>query len=155
MIDPSALANAEARFWSKVRLHPTECWLWQASTTSGPMSYGTFWIDGRSELAHRVGWSMVNGSIPVGIDILHSCDTPLCIRPSHWFPGTRAQNNLDRDRKGRQARGESNGRAKLKLADVIAIRASNEKHAVIAAHYGLSYDYINAIKSGKRWSHAK
>jgi len=45
-------------------------------------------------------------------NVCHHCDTPLCIRPRHLFPGTDQDNMQDATRKGRvfKAFGERNGR---------------------------------------------
>jgi hypothetical protein len=52
-----------------------------------------------------VSWKMANGPIPDGLWVLHRCDNRRCVNPAHLFLGTVYENNLDRDRKGRQARG--------------------------------------------------
>lgn len=56
------------------------------------------------EYAHRFSWSLVNGPIPVGINILHDCpggDMPLCVRPDHLWDGTHIDNMQDMIEKGR------------------------------------------------------
>src|SRR5260370_14664089 len=54
--------------------------------------------------------------------VLHRCDNPPCVRPDHLQIGTQDENIEDRDRKGRQARGERVGGAKLDLVKVREIR---------------------------------
>jgi hypothetical protein len=51
--------------------------------------------------AHRVAYALFVGPIPEGMSILHSCDNPPCVNPEHLGPGTRGQNNKDRDLRGR------------------------------------------------------
>lgn len=38
---------------------------------------------------------------PEGICVLHTCDTPGCVRPSHLWLGTQLENIADRESKGR------------------------------------------------------
>lgn len=102
----------EDRFWAKVTKGPG-CWIWTASSRN---IYGRIRLGGRltgHEGAHRVAWKLANGPIPDGMDVLHHCDTPLCVRTEpddqwpdgHLFVGTAADNNADRDAKGRTSRG--------------------------------------------------
>lgn len=92
------------RFWSKVRIGDG-CWEWQA--TRLPRGYGQFQfkLDGgkwRHHGAHRVAWMLERGPIPPGVQVCHRCDNPRCVRPSHLFLGTAADNVRDMDRKGRR-----------------------------------------------------
>ena len=76
------------------------CWVWIGAKTNG---YGVICIGGtKTRQAHRVSWELENGPIPDGMCVCHHCDNPSCVRPDHLFLGTRADNNRDRDAKGRQ-----------------------------------------------------
>jgi hypothetical protein len=89
------------RFWSKVKIQSGQkCWLWQGCTSNG---YGQIRPGGYQpcQYAHRVAWELAYGPIPDGLDVLHKCDTPRCVRPSHLFLGTPLDNAIDRDIKGR------------------------------------------------------
>ena len=61
--------------------------------------YGRFKRDGRTQQAHRIAW----GDVPDGMDVLHHCDNPPCVRRSHLFLGTNSDNVTDMLAKGRQA----------------------------------------------------
>lgn len=51
--------------------------------------------------AHRLAYLCWRGAIADGLHVLHSCDTPLCINPSHLWLGTNGDNIQDGIRKGR------------------------------------------------------
>lgn len=94
--------SVETRFWEKV--HKAEgCWLW-TGCTNGPKGYGMFWhgAHGRKILAHRFSFELAMGRISNEICVLHRCDTPLCVNPSHLFLGTIADNVADMIAKDRK-----------------------------------------------------
>jgi hypothetical protein len=154
------------RFWSKVDASG-DCWLWTAAKAR--FGYGYFY-DGKPALAHRVAFARARGPIPAGLCVLHRCDNPPCVNPDHLWLGTRADNNADRDAKGRDRRatgdrnasrkypelyrGERNGRARLTAANVSAIRArlaTGEKQVSLAAEFGVCKQTINCIALGETW----
>ena len=92
------------RFWSKVRKLST-CWEWISG--KHPYGYGMMRFRHSKELAHRVSWVIHNGAIRNNLCVLHRCDNPSCVRPSHLFLGTRTDNAIDRVRKGRSACGDT------------------------------------------------
>jgi len=90
------------RFWSKVR-KAKGCWVWQAG--GHKFGYGEFHLGGGSNYvrAHRFSWVLANERpVPKGMSVLHRCDNPLCVRPSHLFLGSQRDNVLDMVQKGRQ-----------------------------------------------------
>lgn len=140
------------RFWEKVD-KTDSCWLWTAATNR--KGYGIFSVARMTcALAHRVSWKLEHGSDPVGV-LLHTCDTPNCVRPSHLVDGTIEQNNKDMAAKGRAARrpGELAPWAVLKQHQVDRIRAmkGTVRQVDLAAEYGVSRSHISAIQRGKTW----
>ena len=78
-----------------------ECWMWTGPRNSD--GYGRVKDeDGRTVGAHRVAL-MLAGVDLAGFMVCHSCDEPGCVRPSHLFLGTAADNARDRNAKGRSA----------------------------------------------------
>lgn len=92
------------RFWSKVERSTDngDCWEWRACRNR--KGYGLFWESGVNRGAHRVAWEIASGPIPTGLHVLHRCDNPSCVNPSHLFLGTNLDNVRDRGAKGRTFR---------------------------------------------------
>lgn len=159
-----AATAATERVWGHVdRRGPDDCWPWTGARRVVPgFEYGTISeiIDGRRRLrpAHVVAWEAVNGPMPPGMCGLHSCDNPPCCNPAHVFPGTKGQNNADRDRKGRHRAllGSAHGRAKLTENAVASCRtrvAAGERIRDLAREFGVSRVAMTNAVRGKTWRH--
>jgi hypothetical protein len=93
------------RFWQRVA-KGDGCWEWTGKRDKN--GYGRVYLGGgrearREGFAHRVSYTIHFGPIPDGLDVLHHCDAPRCVRPDHFFLGTQTDNMRDMDAKGRRA----------------------------------------------------
>ena len=85
------------------RIHRTDaCWFWLGAADAN--GYGKLGDRDKVVYAHRVMWERENGPIPPGGVIMHTCDTPGCIRPEHLRLGTDKDNAQDMVSKGRVQR---------------------------------------------------
>jgi DNA invertase Pin-like site-specific DNA recombinase len=107
-------------------------------------------------LIHRWVWEQINGPIPKGMVIMHTCDNPPCFLYDHLRLGTQAENMADMRAKGRW-KPNPNGRRKLTVEQVAEIRAAlaaGETQQRIAERYGVWQSNISWIKRGKTWTDA-
>jgi hypothetical protein len=153
------------RFWDKVARPDNEepCWLWIGSKDK--FGYGYITSGGRHGKnlgAHRVAYELAFGMIPANMCVLHACDVPACVNPNHLFLGSRIDNNLDRDAKGRGRpnglRGSRHPRAKISEKDIPIIHArawAGEPRSQIARCYGISKAQVGSIKHGRTWKHVE
>lgn len=144
-------------FYERASLTDKGCLEWPGRKLKGKFNYGiiTKENDKGSEpfRAHRISYEIHKGPIPNGKVIMHTCDNPPCVNPLHLFPGTRGQNNRDSKEKGRNARGERQGRSKLKSKDVVEIRLSTKPQYILATKFGVNQGAISKIKKRKSWRH--
>ena len=145
------------KFWPKVNvLAPDECWRWMGAIFK-KSGYGQVWWGPKKLLAHRVSWVINKGPIPIGMNVCHHCDNPICVNPNHLFLGTTLDNIRDKMQKGRHRchRGESHANAKLTAVEVQEIRrlyATGEYYQkILAKMFGVSDGHISEIVSRHVW----
>lgn len=136
------------------------CWLWigclMRPSPANPRSfpYGTIFISGKKQLAHRFSWELHFGTIPDGMSVLHTCDNPRCVNPLHLSLGSQSENINDRDDKGRSAMGESHGFAKLTEDAVRLIRVSKPKDdKAWAEKLGVNKSTVRHARTRRTWKH--
>lgn len=113
-------------------------------------------VGGRKGRQRTIGWVRYTakyGEPAPGLVLRHTCDNPLCCNPDHLIPGTHAENVRDRVERGRSAKGERHGRAKLTTGKVRAIRVSDETDTALARRYGVDRALIAKIRARKIWTH--
>lgn len=155
-------ASVRDRFWSKVfkGAGQDDCWVWVGSGHKD--GYGWFRLGGRMHGAHRISWQIEHGWWPGDLYVLHTCDNPMCVRPSHLFLGDQTANMADMVAKGRQGaraapRGGANGNAKLTTENVLKIRelyaAGGISQERLGRLFGVTATPIGQVIRGVTWSH--
>ena len=95
--------------------------------------------------------------------VLHRCDNPACVQPTHLFLGDQYDNMADMVAKGRHRkpsdpRQHAKGRHKLTEAQVVGIKyrlRDGERHVDIAQDYGVSAATISNIKRGIAYGYVR
>ena len=137
-----------------IRNDDDHCWGWKGRTNI--KGYGFFRLGGKKRFAHRASYELHHGPIPAGAVVMHRCDNPPCTNPRHLSVGSPADNNADKHKKGRHAFGTRNGKTHLTDEIVLEIRrqyASGKRKAEIARAFGLSWNGVDSIVSGRTWGH--
>jgi hypothetical protein len=129
------------------------CWIWTGACTKD--GYGVMGIGrGKQYRAHRVAYEIFRGTIPTGMQVCHTCDTPKCINPAHLFAGTPKENTRDMLNKGRHPFPGSPKIPVEERSKIIEMRHSGMKLVEIASQYGVSFNCISEICLGKRKTRA-
>lgn len=102
--DAQVRPSVEDRFWAKVEILSSGCWIWLGATVlSKSNRYGVF--DALNEhLAHRAAYRLFKGDIPKGLHIDHLCSVTLCVNFEHLEAVTVEENNRRSRARGRHPR---------------------------------------------------
>lgn len=146
------------RFWKLVTIAgPDDCWLW---TGANDGRYGRYYYcDAECVRSSRLAYILTNDSIPEGLEVCHSCDTPKCCNPSHLFAGTHQDNMTDMVNKGRTnaPKGKRQHLARLDEEKVIEIRqmykTGKYSHLKLAHLFGVSEATIRQVVTRTTWTH--
>lgn len=149
---PSRITNL-TKILNKVRFG--KCWEWLGGKDSD--GYGIVSVRNVSKRVTRLIGALVWGWNVSGKEVCHKCDNPACLRPTHLFLGTSAENTKDRDAKGRTSKGEKHYTTSLTTADVLEIRrlwsTGKYRQWEIANKYGLSRPQVGKIVRRGSWKH--
>lgn len=148
-----------SKFWETLRKESVEgCWLYPRVHPGNGYGDHRFWVEGASVTyrAHRLAWMLARGPIAPGMVVMHRCDRRACCNPAHLELGTVTDNNRDCVRKGRAARGATQGNSKLSNTAVMEIRrrvAAGETTAAVAARFRINKTTVSRIARGRQWTH--
>lgn len=142
------------RFWRRVQ-KTDDCWLWLGGRRGD--GYGAWVYEGKQQGVHRLAYMLEVGPIPQGMVVMHSCDNPICVNPSHLSLGTPAENSADAAHKGRRLPGSRNHQAKLTEPQVISMRSLYDRgtwtQKELAHKFDVSPALVNHILNRKAWRH--
>lgn len=134
---------------------PDVCWTWNGPRDAN--GYGVITDEKRKQFrAHRIAYERAHGPIPNGKNVLHRCDNPPCVNPSHLFPGTAGDNSDDKVNKRRHAHGDTHPMRKLSAADVLQIRVDYAAHGNaggIAERHGVKAGTVYDVVYKRNWKH--
>ncbi|MEQ2025382.1 HNH endonuclease signature motif containing protein [Xenorhabdus szentirmaii] len=114
-----------------------DCWEWSGCRDG--CGYGLVSIGGVRGGAHRFSYIFSKGEIPDGMVVMHSCDNPACINPSHLSLGTHTDNMRDMIRKERHNH-------KLNKEERIKVINSGELSKTLSLKYDVSERTIRLVR---------
>lgn len=91
--------NDRENFREKYREMPGGCWEWLGCINN--KGYGRLTYKRKNKYAHRVSYEIHFGVSLTSELVLHKCDNPRCVNPSHLFLGSQKDNMQDCAKKGR------------------------------------------------------
>ncbi len=144
-------------FWKKVDVKQSdECWNWIGAVNKD--GYGRARFQGKSIYVHRLSLIYQEPNLEFGKKVvMHICDNPRCCNPKHLLLGTHADNQADKFKKQRQAKGEKNGQSLLTEEQVKEARSKYIPKVVtykmLAKEYGVCKDTMQKAIRGIYWSH--
>lgn len=117
------------------------CWLWTAARNAKGYGQIRVWSKDRWKNipATHVAWLLAHGEWPPKDKlVLHACDVPSCVKPSHLWIGTAIDNRHDAILKGRQAG--------LRPEQITYAMSSNASQRSIAKKLGVNQSTISKIR---------
>lgn len=143
------------RFNTKYIIQDNGCWIWTGHCVKG--GYGVICIAvNTNQYAHRVSYELFIGTVPLELKVLHTCDNPACVNPSHLFIGSQQDNMTDKTIKQRQDKGTGRWNNVLTEEQVHTIRntiPSKGYQTKLAKQYNVYPGTICDIIHRKTWKH--
>ena len=131
------------------------CWIWQ-KTLNG---YAIFHMENKRFKLSRMIYHITRGN-PAGPSMVcHTCDTPACIRPDHFFLGNHKINCADSVAKGRHIHGEIHPNSLLTENQVLEILRDTKPYchgksgSDFARKFGVGRNTICDILHRRTWRH--
>jgi HNH endonuclease len=109
---------------------------------------------GRSHMVHTLMANTFLGGVPKGMCVCHNNGIGTDCRLENLRVDTYKNNEADKLKHGTKACGERHGRAKYKLADVLAVRhllSIGFHSAAVARATGVHRSAVSDIRLGKHW----
>lgn len=173
-ISDDEMSEIKRRFSKKYKVdNLSNCWIWTGAKSK--KGYGMFSIGpsrtpcgkrrNSMHTAPRVSYEIHVGRIPEmeghhGACVLHVCDNPSCVNPSHLFIGSNIDNVRDMDRKKRRvtvaAKGSDHKNSKINesmVNEIVNLINLGVPQGEISKKYSISKSTVSAIKTGRIWSH--
>lgn len=156
---PEISRNRAMKFWRSVDIKCVDdCWEW--SRVRDVNGYGRVCFGPRGGVkaytATRVAYFLTFGVDPAALFVLHKCDNPPCVNPTHLFLGTKQDNTTDCINKKRFPVGEDYGKV-LSSVDVYMMRemwlSGLYSQRKIGKLYGTSPEVARRAIAGINWSH--
>lgn len=125
-----------------------ECWPWLGTWGGRARDKRPYWMcQGRRTMSYRWVWELVNGPIPDGLLILHSCDQgghPIgCNNIRHMRLGTVYENSQD------MVARERHGLPKTVVRAILTLLKRGTTQQDIADLYGIARESVSAIATGR------
>lgn len=146
--------------WKRSKIVENGCREWIGGKDED--GYGLFKVHTKSVRAHRKSYELFHGPIPDGLVVMHSCDNPSCILPSHLSVGTYKQNTQDAVSKNRMTRksakfSESSNRNRFNLETANRVRSDfasgSFSQRELAKKYNMSFQNVHLIVARKIWNY--
>lgn len=80
------------RLWNRISVDAESgCWEWLGCTTDG---YARINIKGHNKKVHIALYEEAFGRVPKGLELHHTCENTICVRPTHLEVVTHARNMI-------------------------------------------------------------